>query len=90
MRILMTSQPSGASYNCLAVFGHDQKPEYDSRDCRVSYDHHATSCGFARRRATPLDAMPRRGYAYNICICSHRHGLLTVLCHGSATSCDII
>ena len=32
----------------------------------------------------------RRGCLYHIFTCSHVHGLLTMLCHGRATSHDIV
>ena len=44
----------------------------------------------ARRRATYLDVMRRRGCLYHIFTCSHVHGLLTMSCHGRATSYDIV
>ena len=48
----------GSSYDVLAVFGHDQKPGCDFRDCSVSYDHSATSCDIARRHATSRIFIP--------------------------------
>ena len=43
-----------------------------------------------RRRSTSLDVMRCRGCLYHTLTCSHLHVLLMMLCHGCATSYDIV
>ena len=66
MRRCTTSQPWGSSHDDLLCFGHVQKPGCDFRDCRVSYDHRATSYNVTRRRTMSHDVVQRHTTSYNV------------------------